>query len=252
MSRSILSFDCANQTLGVVLLTFNTEEEEQTKKLCKFLSHYKPSVEKLDELRTILGMINTVLSGVVIRDAWLFKLIREGFVRDVPEVDRIGLLKHVLQFVRRESERLVGHIDYVVVEHQMGDLEKSVYSAIVYEFQSPKSGAQILLQLGSVKANLDTKNEDENEGDDERTTQIINIHPTYKNSFHFHPSLCYSSYLEKYKTLKGANKAHTTENFLYYLQIFQPAFLAEQMKKGEINHLADAFMQGYYCVYRLI
>lgn len=249
MSRSILSFDCANQTLGVVLLTFNTEEEEQTKKLCKFLSYYKPSVEKLDELRTILGMINTVLSGVIIRDAWLFKLIREGLVRDVPEVDRIGLLKHVLQFVRRESERLVGHIDYVVIEHQMGDLEKSVYSAIVYEFQSPKPGAQILLQLGSVKTAIDSENEDDDNDDDddndsERTTQIINIHPTYKNSFHFHPSLCYSSYLEKYKTLKGANKTHTTENFLYYLQIFQPAFLAEHIKKGEINHLADAFMQG--------
>jgi hypothetical protein len=183
MSKSILSFDCANQTLGVVLLTFNSEEEQQIKKLCKYLHNYSPSVEKLDELKVIMNMIGAALGGVVVKDAWLFKLISEGYVRDVPEIERIALLKHVLQFIRSESEKIVGHIDYVVIEHQMGDLEKSVYSAIVYEFQSPKTGAQILLQLGKP-----TTDADDIDGDG---TEIINIHPTYKNSFHFHPSLAY-------------------------------------------------------------
>jgi hypothetical protein len=247
MSKSILSFDCANQTLGVVLLTFNSEEEQQIKKLCKYLHNYSPSVEKLDELKVIMNMIGAALGGVVVKDAWLFKLISEGYVRDVPEIERIALLKHVLQFIRSESEKIVGHIDYVVIEHQMGDLEKSVYSAIVYEFQSPKTGAQILLQLGKPSTGADGDDSDDSDG-----TEIINIHPTYKNSFHFHQSLAYPVYLEKYKTLKGANKAHTTENFTYYMKLFQPDMIGEKIKKSEINHLADAFMQGYYCIYNMI
>ncbi len=230
---TVLSFDCANQTLGVVLLVYDFTK---IKSLNKFLSTYTPHESTIVD---IIKMANKATNTVMLQKAWLFKLIAKGHVRDTPEVERIALLKNVMKHVRTES----GTVDYIVIEHQMGDLEKSVYSAIVYEFCDPKSGAQIVMQLGSSGA-LD-------ESGTEAKTTIINIHPTYKNCFYFHPSLDYSLYLDKYKTLKGANKAHTTENFLYYMQLFQPEMVL-QSKKSEINHLADAFMQAYYAIHNLI
>lgn len=230
---TILSFDCANQTLGIVLISYDFAN---IRKLNKFLSSYTPSESTILD---VLKMANKAANGVTLHKAWLFKLITEGRVRDTPEIERIALLKNVMKQVRAESEC----VDYVVIEHQMGDLEKSVYSAIVYEFCNPKSGAQIVLQMGQIQPTPPMI--------EHKTCNIINIHPTYKNSFYFHESLNYSNYLDKYKTLKGANKAHTTENFLYYLQVFQPELLV-QTKKSEINHLADAFMQAYYAIHNLI
>lgn len=236
--QTVLSFDCANQTLGIVLLTFDFTK---IVRLNKFLSSYIPDESTILD---VVKMANKATHNIVIQKAWLFKLITKGHVRDTPEVERIALLKNVMKFVRAESEALVGPINHVVIEHQMGDLEKSVYSAIVYEFCTPKSGAQILLRFGPGSG-LEFKS------DESTKCNIVNIHPTYKNSFCFHESLDYTVYLDKYKTLKGANKAHTTENFLFYLNLFQPEFVTST-KKSEINHLADAFMQAYYAISYLL
>lgn len=244
--KSILSFDCANQTLGIVLITFDTDEDELIHKLCKYMKANTP--KNLEELELLIRMMQNIAHLTRLEKAWLYKLVTVGLVRDTPEIERLALLKSVLQTVRLETEALTGAIDYVVIEHQMGDLEKSVYSAIVYEFQSPKIGSELVLSLSSYSLSPSRSPPSQSF---RSQTQVINIHPTYKNTFHFHESLAYPLYLDKYKTLKGANKAHTTENFQYFLNVFQPE-LIKSTKKSEINHIADAFMQAYYCIYNML
>ena len=70
--------------------------------------------------------------------------------------------------------------------------------------------------------------------------QIIN--PSLKNSIHFAENLTYANYIEKYITNYTANKNHTKDNFLYWLNKYGLISCINHIPKSNIDDIADAFM----------
>lgn len=75
----------------------------------------------------------------------------------------------------------------------------------------------------------------------------IIVNPCYKNKIHFSEELMYKNFANKYSRNYSANKAHSKENFLYFLKTFNLEDKIVNIKKKNLDDIADSFMQifGY-------
>ena len=237
--KHVLSFDCADKTLGICLIGYLTKDVINERLEC-----LKDETEEEKPIY-IKQIINDIIT---VKNMWLFDLLKEEKVRDTDDFVRLGRLKHALNCVKEEIKV---PIDNIVIEYQMGqnDLSRLISSAIVYEFCNPDSNINVV--IGNNKTNNNKTN----------TINTINNHiviigPAFKNSFYFHENLSYANIAhnggKKYKTNKTVNKHHTSENFKYFLELQSKNNnkhkFDQKIKHGDINHIADAFMQAVYCI----
>ena len=243
--KHVLSFDCADKTLGVCLVAYLPSEIiSETIELIRSDSPEKQTPQTIN-------LVNNVLS---IRTYWLFNLLPDAIVRDTEDSVRLSRLKYALKSIRKILDRASIKIDKIIVEYQMGqnDLSRLISSAIQYEFVDVDSKIQVTIgQLddGYKYPTEDLKNHDEkrdlSESCDVKSSDCISIGPAHKNSFSFAQNLSYGVFAAKYKTTTTANKHHTAENFKYFLRL--QGFNLKGLHK-EINHIADAFMQAAYWI----
>ena len=230
--KYVLSFDCADKTLGVCLVAYLPSEIiSETIELIR-----SDSPEK--QVPQTINLVNNVLS---IRAYWLFNLLPDAIVRDTEDSVRLSRLKYALKSIRKILDRASIKIDKIIVEYQMGqnDLSRLISSAIQYEFVDVDSKIQVTIgQLCDEKKDL-------SESCNVKSSDCISIGPAHKNSFSFTQNLSYGVFAAKYKTTTTANKHHTAENFKYFLGL-QGINLKGLHK--EINHIADAFMQAAYWI----
>lgn len=250
--KHILSFDCADKTLGVCLIGWLNKECISERLEC-VLSEDRP------EYKTYyLNKLSSEL--IVVEKMWLFNLLPDSIVRDTEDAIRLGRLKFALMTIRRFLIESKININNVIVEYQMGqnDLSRLISAAIIYEFCTEDPNIKINIgDSGSIgKINIGDSRSigdvDEKKTNNSINNSIIVIMPGAKNSFYFHPSLSYGNFAAKYKTNKTANKHHTSENFKHFLQLqnnsCSPYKFDTKINHSEINHIADAFMQAVYWI----
>lgn len=239
--KYLLSVDCADQTLGIVLIRYSNFKE--------LLEQFSARVREIkannitlshEEFTQYLNYAKDILSSrITIVKSWLFKLLPDQMVRGTKQSVRFGRLKIALASIDKYLIDYGIKISNLVIEYQMGDLSRDIYDGIVYHYQD---------QDGTIESlDLETGIQTEIKNTESPKINIIEIHPTCKNAFWFDRSIKYSVFLEQYKTLKSANKAHTTENFKYFLENIQKKQFSITVKT-KLNHLADAFMQAYYYI----
>ncbi len=73
--------------------------------------------------------------------------------------------------------------------------------------------------------------------------QPVVVNPCYKNKIYFSSELTYSKFAERYNRNYSANKAHSKENFLHFLKTFNLEDVIKNIKKKNIDDIADSFMQ---------
>jgi len=71
----------------------------------------------------------------------------------------------------------------------------------------------------------------------------IVINPCYKNKIQFSDDLCYSNFAKKYAKSYSANKAHTKENFLFFINSFNQMDKIKHIKSKNLDDAADSFLQ---------
>lgn len=230
--KHVLSFDCADKTLGVCLVAYLPSEIiSENIELIQSASFDKQAVQTMDLVKNILS----------IRTYWLFNLLPDAIVRDTEDSVRLSRLKYALKSIRKILDRASIKIDKIIVEYQMGqnDLSRLISSAIQYEFVDVDSKIQVTI------GQIDDEKKDLFEPCNVKSIDCISIGPAHKNSFSFAQNLSYGVFAAKYKTTTTANKHHTAENFKYFLEL--QGFNLKGLHK-EINHIADAFMQAVYWI----
>jgi hypothetical protein len=236
-SARYLSYDCAHKTLSYSIVTIRELSDVMNmikSILVQYINKYFPDEFKTismltmenpavvrplaalclrqpDVLLAMLREINRRLRDVIdISRGRVLDIIQGRKVKEVSAVDRVKALKSTL-----DSERLYEAEDRsVLVETQPGNLN----------FKS----SAISDQLSMYHADED----------------LHHVSPHLKNKLCFDESLAYEKFLPQYKKQYDANKAHTSANLLYYLQVFDREDLVNDIKKDILNNLADSFMQA--------
>ena len=238
--KHVLSFDCADKTLGICLLSYLPSEI-----INEHVSIIENELNIQNKTKQTIQLINNILT---VKGVWLFDLLPGLVVRDTEDAIRLSRLKYALKSVRKIIESAHIKLNRIIIEYQMGanDLSRLISSAINYEFVDCDPNIKInmgYLPNGSI---IDPQT------DNLSASNFLSIGPSFKNSFHFASYLSYSTFAAKYRTTTTANKHHTAENFKYWLElqaIANPQYAFNlKTKHSEINHVADAFMQAVYWI----
>ncbi len=125
---------------------------------------------------------------------------------------RALLLKRCLNKIDAELKNAGLFWDVVLIEYQMSANDKSrcVSNQILYHYAEYKT---------------------------------VLVGPSLKNKVHFAPELRHNRFIEKYASKYTANKNHTKANFLHWIEENNRKDLIANIKKKNIDDLADAFMQ---------
>jgi hypothetical protein len=215
----ILSFDCADKTLGICEIEVDDFYEDK-------LEDVKLDKEGQEKLSEIL------CNHVILVNAWIVDILPDQKVREVSSTMRLGRLKKILFDLPKP--------DVVIVEHQMSknDLSRSIQDGIVSFYQPMLSGANITaLKIPNKSSHIN-----------KLFPKVYILKPTWKNTISFSKELEYCEFTKKYKTQKSINKRHAYENMMFFLKTFKQE-LNVNYTKG--NHIADAFMQAYYWIVNL-
>lgn len=142
-------------------------------------------------------------------------LIPNQKLKEVDLLIRSNALKKALVALNYEVLDLIKFPINVVVEYQMNinDKSKTIYNQIIYEY-----------------SNNDRYN-------------VIIIKPIAKNTIHLSNELKYCNLIQKYKNSYTCNKVHAKLNFLYFIKNNNLSDKIKNIKKSNLDDIADTFMQ---------
>jgi hypothetical protein len=233
----ILSFDCADKTLGVCLIGYLPKPI-----IIDELEFIKTLTDENFIQEEFSSLINNML---FVEEMWLFNLLGDVKVRDTEDYIRLARLKYALKSINKYLSDNNITLSEIHIEYQMGqnDLTRLISPAIIYEFVNEDN--MINLIIGPVTEYKESS---------QSPISISVIQAAAKNSFCFHESIAYNVFAAKYQTNTTANKKHTAENFRYFLEIqnklMHKKIDASKISHKEINHIADAFMQSAHKIFQ--
>ncbi len=203
-----LSFDVANKSLAISLINFDIDYKKEIRNV-----NIENKIEYVEHIDSILSnSINYIYYAVE-------DLIPGKKIKDTTIFERTASLKNKLNNIKEIINNLnTDKKITVLIEYQMSSNynANAIYNQIIYEFSDSNYELHV-------------------------------VHPTCKNKIHFHKDLDHRNFLQKYNNNYIANKNHTKSNFIYYLNIFKLNHVLDNIKKKNIDDLADSFMQifGY-------
>jgi len=214
-----LSFDVANKSLAISLIRFNKNYKNDIQNI----KNNKETIEYIKQVNVILS--NTIeYIYYSVEDLIPNKKIKESTI-----FERSSSLKEKLRNIKHIINNLNANKIIVLIEYQMSSNynANAIYNQIIYEFTN------------CIDCLL------------EPIYDIHIMHPSYKNKIYFHNDLIHSNFLQKYNNNYIANKNHTKANFIYYLNVFNLTHVLDNIKKKNIDDLADSFIQifGYIKFY---
>jgi hypothetical protein len=212
-----LSFDIANKSLAISLISFDKEYKEKINQIIN--NNYESTLISMNTLNKQLNnIINYHIYEVV-------DLIPQQKVKNTTIIYRSNKLKEYLNKLNINIQEIKNknNIDKltVLIEYQPSFNEKSrtIYNQIIYEYS------------------------------DNNLYNIFIMNPLYKNKIYFNNELKHSSFMQKYNNNYIANKNHTKSNFLYFLDKYNLEHVIKNIKKKNLDDLADSFMQIIAYIY---
>lgn len=213
-----LSFDVANKSLAVSLINYNKNYKTD---ITEYLNNNE--IDSNTNINEYIENINKIINEAINYIYYAVEdLIPGKKIKDTTIIERSYSLRQVLTNIKNVVNDLNTDKIILLIEYQMCSNynANAIYNQIIYEFC-------------------------------EDLYEIHVVRPTYKNKFCFKEELEYCNFIQKYTNTYVANKNHCKENFLFYLKTFNLNHVLENVKKKNIDDLADSFMQifGYikYC-----
>ena len=204
-----LSFDIASRSLAFSFLFYN---DNVLKNIKTIFSNKDMDISRLESINNVITESIQYFYGDVV------DLNAGKQMKDMILLERTINLKNTLielknALIQKQIELNLDIKDVkVLLEYQMSAnyQANSVFNQIYYEFS-------------------------------EFAPIIVN--PCYKNKIYFSDDLMYKFFSEKYSRNYSANKAHSKENFLYFLKTFNLEHIIINIKKKNLDDIADSFMQ---------
>lgn len=208
-----LSIDCANKSLAIGLYNINNLYNWKY----ELLNILKNKENTLEE---ILNKSNNFLENIIdIKFLQVIDLIPNRKVKDTTIIERSIVLKNNIKEIKKNIKEITNEKIKVLIEYQMNSNDKSrcIYNQLIYCFSN---------------------------------TNYYELHiviPTLKNQIYFSEELKYCKILQRYSKTYTANKIHSKENFLYFINKFNKQYTIQNIKKKNLDDIADTFMQllGY-------
>jgi hypothetical protein len=229
----IISYDIACKSLALSIIYFNKNWKNDLKKI---QNEYYKNIDKcsnpieiynytfqfLINIDKILNeMINPIYLDVV-------DLIPNQKIKDTNVIIRTSRLKSYLNMIDKKINDLNDDI-HILLEYQMGPNDKSrnVCSQILYHYSGTDS-------------NFNNSNSNIEKIPDLYKYTIEIIGPSLKNKINFDIDKPYSYYTTKYVKLYDANKNHSKDNFLYWINKKNMNYMIKDIKKKNLDDIADS------------
>lgn len=237
----IVSYDVATISLALSVIEFNDNWELELqilqKEFHKSIKKCKLSydacecainyLDKLDKL--ICNLIKPLYFDVV-------NLVPGQKVKDTTVIIRAARLKAYLNFIDTKLENLYQKQNSenikILLEYQMGPNDKSrnVCSQILYHYSKSDFNYENICKI-----------QDNNLQDNNTLKYDIEIiGPSLKNKINLNNNKPYSYYTKKYTKLYDANKAHSKDNFLRWVNEKKIEYMIKDIKKKNLDDIADS------------
>jgi hypothetical protein len=237
----VVSFDCATKSLGISIIDYNMQFDEQVSIAYQEYISTKANSQNINEIIDqyikLLDKVNDLVDNkILIEYMDVVDIIPGKKVKETSIVERTaGLYNHLTEFDAKilcANEPLCTNKarpdieEYTfLIEYQMGPNDKSraVASQIMMFFSKycGNHGPSIIKVIGPS-----LKNKISIGGDDAH----------------------YSNFIEKYTTNYAANKNHAKYNFIKLLAYLGKERMIKHIKKSNIDDIADSVMMSiaYY------
>jgi len=237
----ILSYDVASKSLAVSILYYNDKWKTEIQDLQKqFYDEVKTKKKSLNICRCVLKYltkINKILKNIIFPIFLdVVDLVPNQKVKETTVILRSARLKSYLNFMDSYIKNL--HITDsipVLLEYQMGPNDKSrnVGSQLLYHYSALDFGYK---SSTTETTTPDGAQESKNEAKCIYSVEIVG--PTLKNKINLDKP--YSFYAAKYVKAYDANKAHSRDNFIYWMKYIDKTDMYKSIKKKNIDDIADS------------
>jgi hypothetical protein len=207
-----LSIDVANKSLAISFLEYN--------KLINILPNN--NIINYQDLIKFNNNLNNIIKYYICE---VIDLLPNKKVKQTNIIDRSNALKlYLINLKERINDYIVQNnilkiILLIELQPSFNDKSRTTFNQIIYEFSNYK--------IYKIK--------------------IIN--PMYKNMIYFKKELHHSNFIKKYANNYLANKNHTKENFIYFLDKYNMKDKLQNIKKKNYDDIADSFMQIFAYIY---
>jgi hypothetical protein len=226
----VVSFDCANKSLGVSIVNYNLSIADEIK--AKYDTYLLEKAELLCEKVQPGKAINQILAKYVKLLDTAINLLKNKITiefldvvdlipgKKISETDPVYRTSKLYEYLNNVIDPLISQsTEYIfLLEFQMGPNVKSgtVSSQIMYHLMKYKHNDNIKLIGPSLKNKVVIGGESNN----------------------------YSNFIEKYNTNYSANKAHSKQNFLDLLKYLNSEYMIKNIKKKNIDDIADSVLMS--------
>lgn len=206
-----LSIDVANKSLAISFLKYNKLNLKN-----KDINSIQSITELSNSLININNYINNMIEYYICE---VIDLLPNKKVKNINIIERSNALKMYLTTLKSRLENLIKNhqINKIIllIENQpsFNDKSRTVFNQLIYAFSNNT--------LYKIKV----------------------MNPMYKNQIYFHKDLKHYNFIKKYSNNYLANKNHSKENFLYFLDKFNLKNNIKKIKKKNYDDIADSFMQ---------
>ena len=251
----IISYDIASKSLASSIIKFNhnyqlnlqqiIKEFHESIKACissvEICVCAKNTVDKIEQL--MYDLIQPVYFSVV-------DLIPGKKMKETTVIQRTARLKAYLnlidikfnQIIEKNSKELISEensaLVKVLLEYQMGPNDKSrnVCSQILYHYSTIDIEYKNSDNL-NIEYNID---EFEEKSTHKNFYDIEIVGPLLKNKINLDPDKPYEFFAKKYVKPYDANKAHSKNNFLYWIKKANIPHMIKGIKKKNLDDIADS------------
>lgn len=237
----IFSFDCAIKNLGFCCLEINESWREETATLIGQIEEFysNSTDDPTYRMHELVVSSNKIVDSIIsIKYMNIFDLAAEGKAKSTKYADIVKRLKYILYCL----EKQLPNPDVVLIEYQMNINDKARgISRYIEEYYLPIGDTDATITYALDKFPLVAADLPENTP----TRKIYTISASLKNAYQTDPIHgSYQEFIEKYNRNYDANKAHTTHNFKYFLEIRGMSNMIENIP-NKLDDISDAFMQAY-------
>jgi hypothetical protein len=206
-----LSIDVANKSLAISFLEYNKLKINN----------------KINNIYDLIALNNNLNNIIKYYICEVIDLLPNKKVKNCNIIERSNALKNYIKQLKIRIKQFIEELKInkilLLIEFQpsFNDKSKTAFNQLIYAF----SNNNIF------------------------TIKVMN--PMYKNFIYFTKELKHSNFIKKYANNYLANKNHTKENFLYFLEKYNMKDKIINIKKKNYDDIADSFMQIFAYIFIL-
>jgi hypothetical protein len=238
----IISFDIAIKSLAVAIFKINDKWKTELQ-----LEQEKLKLANLSTIQPILENIGLIYDSIIVPIYLdVIDLIPNQKIKETTTELRSARLKTFLNLLDDIIKEKINNLDdnkfKILLEYQMGsnDLSRNICSQILFYYSQLDYGFSCANrhQYADIDTDISADISADADVDISKKYSVEIIGPSLKNKINFKYN--HTEFVKKYSNNYNANKAHSKCNFLYWINYTQNQHLIGNIKKKNLDDIADA------------